>query len=122
MRRIGMLIATTLGAAVLAAGPTASADIPQQPDQAPAPAEAGTQTPAEDPAQDPAQDPAGTQTEDADAKSCVKADTSPSTVTNQTEGVALIFDAPDCTGHVLGAMLPGETKDLTLGQSVLFVQ
>ncbi|MFG2696856.1 hypothetical protein [Kitasatospora sp. NPDC048407] len=114
MRRIGMLIATTLGAAVLAAGPTASADIPQQPDQAPAPAEAGTQTPA--------QDPAGTPTEDADAKSCVKADTSPSAVTNQTEGVALIFDAPDCTGHVLGAMLPGETKDLTLGQSVLFVQ
>ncbi|MFI9785580.1 hypothetical protein ACIHEI_19100 [Kitasatospora sp. NPDC051984] len=108
MRRIGMLIATTLGAAVLAAGPTASADIPQQPDQAPA--------------QDPAQDPAGTPTEDADAKSCVKADTSPSAVTNQTEGVALIFDAPDCTGHVLGAMLPGETKDLTLGQSVLFVQ
>ncbi|MFF0296216.1 hypothetical protein ACFYST_13295 [Kitasatospora sp. NPDC004614] len=118
MRRIGMLIATTLGATVLAAGPTASADIPQQPDQAPAPAAAGTQTSA----QDPAQDPAGTPTEDADAKSCVKADTSPSAVTNQTEGVALIFDAPDCTGHVLGAMLPGETKDLTLGQSVLFVQ
>ncbi|MFD8481805.1 hypothetical protein [Kitasatospora sp. NPDC059673] len=102
MRRIGMLIATTLGVAVLAAGTAASADIPQQPDRAPA--AAGPKAGADE------------------AKSCVKADTSPFAVTNNTDGVALVFDEPDCTGHMLGAMLPGETKDLELGQSVYFVQ
>ncbi|MFI1386359.1 hypothetical protein [Embleya sp. NPDC020886] len=102
MRRIGMFIATTLGAALLAAGttaPTASA----QPSRHDTPAHADTAPAAP-----------------ARAKGCVNATRWPFAVTNNTPAPALVFDQPNCTGNVIGVVPPGETEVFEFGASAYF--
>ncbi|WP_380281723.1 hypothetical protein [Kitasatospora purpeofusca] len=100
MRRISLLIATTLGAAVLAAGTTASAsaDTLRQLDRAP------------------------TATAPALTKGCVDADRAPFVVTNATAAPVVVFDEPNCTGSAVGVVPPGQTQVFEFGRSAYFTQ
>ncbi|MFJ5927551.1 hypothetical protein ACIQF6_33650 [Kitasatospora sp. NPDC092948] len=93
-----MLVAASLGAALLAASTTASADTLRRPDHAPAAA----------------------QTRAAQAKGCVNADRFPFVVTNDTQAPAIVFDEPNCTGDVIGVVPPGQTQTFEFGQSAYF--
>ncbi|MER5354294.1 hypothetical protein ABT093_28675 [Kitasatospora sp. NPDC002551] len=101
MRRISLLIATTLGAAVLAAGTTASADTSRQSGPAPAAAVPRAQP---------------------QTKGCVNAAGFPFVVTNNTAGPVVVFDEPDCTGSAVGVVPPGQTQVFEFGRSAYFTQ
>ncbi|MFE5326183.1 hypothetical protein ACFRCG_07305 [Embleya sp. NPDC056575] len=101
MRRIGIILTTTLGAALLAAGtaaPTASAEAPRHDTSA----HAGIAP--------------------ARAAGCVNADRWPFVVTNNSSEPALVFDQPNCTGDVVGVVPPGQTQTFEFGQSAYFPQ
>ncbi|GCD99785.1 hypothetical protein [Embleya hyalina] len=100
MRRIGVIIASTLGAALLAAGTTASAQAPRHTAPDPAPAAPSSHT--------------------APAERCVNATVFPFVVRNTTPEPALVFDQPDCAGDVIGVVPPGQTQTFEFGASALF--